>query len=441
MPSPKPNLEPEAVQANPGRLPQSRGEPMNCDQTRNWLLHSDDPRRPSAEVAGHLVGCDSCRALASQLTAVEQAWRDQPAPADSEPARLAFLNKVMVPTAKPLAALQSAKPQAASRIVRWVTAALILFAVGTMVWTLSPTPMAHASPALIEELIDWNLNLAQAPDAVERGRIYSEKEANLKLASQNAKLTPEDRELVGMLLDNGSWLASNSDPVDTAERFSTVADKLVERLAVAAKGKDRGAVDRYAKLQGKVNERGVGVQLARAEELGVLNFDKERRIEKLVLRDSKRMNTLVDLLEVNPDLSRKDIRQALNLPTKGGKNSAGLVFDLEAPSQPVAVGQPMSCTVRLHNAGPALHKMMVVVTLGDDVEFIAATGPTGHRHEGSQVIFRQLATLPRNGDAVFEINVKAMHPGVLKCRAELRAKQLGDRPVWREQPVTVNNAL
>lgn len=411
---------------------------MNCDQARDWLLHSDDPRPQacaSDEVAGHLAACATCRTFAGQLNALEQAWRAQPAPVESEPARLAFLNRLPM-------AVSPAKPQAAVRgLLRWLTAALVLFVVGAVVWTLAPTPMAHASSPLIEQLVDWNLSLAQAPDQAERARLYAEQEAHLKRASENAKLTPEEHELVGLLLETGSRLASDTDPVAAAEQLSNVADKLVERLAVADKGTDRSAVDRYAKLQAKVSERGVSTQLARAEELGVLNFEKERRIEKVVLRDSKRMNTLIDLLEVSPDLSRKDIRQALNIPAKAGKNSAGLGFDLEVPGQPVLAGQSMSCTVRLHNSGPALHKLVLVVSLGDDTEVISATGPTGHRKEGSQVIFRQLVTLPRGGDAAFEINLKANRSGVLKCRAELRAKQLGDRPVWREQPVTINNNL
>lgn len=411
---------------------------MNCEQTRDWLLHSDDPRPnacTSAEVAGHLAACDACRSFAAQLTAMEQAWRAQPAPAEAERARLAFLNRMPTP-------VSAAKPQAAAGgVLRWVTAALLFFVVGAVVWTLAPTPTAHASSPLIEQLVDWNLSLAQAPEPAERARIFAEKEAQLKQASQNAKLTPEEQELVGLLLETGSKLAADTDPVDSAEQLSNVADKLVERLSIAAKGKDRPAVDRYARLQAKVSERGVGAQLARAEDLGVLNFDKERRIEKLVLRDSKRMNTLVDLLEVNPDLSRKDIRQAFNIPTKAGKTNSGLAFDLDVPPQPVAVGQAMSCIVRLHNPGPAFHKLMVVVTLGDGSEVLSAAGPTSHRQEGSQVVFKQLATLARNGDAAFEVHFKASLPGVLKCRAELRAKQLGDRPVWREQSITVNNPL
>jgi hypothetical protein len=411
---------------------------MNCEQARDWLLHSEDPRPeacPSAEVAGHLAGCDACRSFAARLTAVEQAWRDQPAPAEAERARVAFLNRLPTP-------VRSAKPQAAAGgLLRWATAALLMLAVGAVVWTLAPTPTAHASSPLIEQLVDWNLSLAQAPDQTERARIFADKETQLKQASQNAKLTPEERELVGLLLETGSKLATDADPVDSAEQLSNVADKLVERLTVAAKGKDRTAVDRYAQLQAKVSERGVSTQLVRAEETGVLNFEKERRIEKLVLRDSKRMNTLVDLLEVNPDLSRKDIRQAFNIPAKAAKTNSGLAFDLEVPSQPVPLGQPMACIVRLRNPGPVLHKLLLVVTLPDDAEVISISGPTGHRQDGSQVIFRQLATLARNGDAAFEVLLKPNHAGVLRCRAELRAKQLGDRPVWREQSITVNNAL
>ncbi|OAI55159.1 hypothetical protein AYO44_00140 [Planctomycetaceae bacterium SCGC AG-212-F19] len=404
---------------------------MNCNEARDLLLRSDDPQACAApEIAGHLAACDACRSFVAQLAQLESAYRALPAPAEAETARVAFLEKLPRPALP-------AKPQAAPGwLARWAVAALLLLAVGAVVWTLAPTPEARAS-AVIEELIDWNLNLAQAPDAAERGRIFASHEAQFKRAVDKSKLSPDDRELAGLLLDNGSWLAANDDPVDSAERFSAVADKLVERLEVAAKGKDRGAVDRYAKLQGNVNKRGVGPQLARAEESGALNFDRERRLEKVVLRDSKRMHTLVDMLEHNPDLSRKEIRQALDIPAKAGKHPAGLVFDLEAPPQPAAVGQPVNYVIKLHNQGAPVNKVQLVVTLPDNMELISAKGPAGHRQEGRQLIFRHLATLAGGGDATFEINAKPLRPGASKCRAELRVKQTGYRPVWREQAVTV----
>jgi hypothetical protein len=73
------------------------------------------------------------------------------------------------------------------------------------------------------------------------------------------------------------------------------------------------------------------------------------------------------------------------------------------------------------------------------MEVTSAKGPTGHRKEGGQVIFRQLASLPRGGEAVFEINLKALRAGVMKCRAEIRAKQLGYQPLWREQSIEIVN--
>lgn len=407
---------------------------MTCDQIRDRLLHSDDPRPEAGaapELAAHLAGCEACRAFAAQLKQLEAVWRALPAPAEAEVARLAFLEKLPRPATP-------AKPQAAKGwATRWAVAALLLLGVGALVWTLTPTPEARASSVLIEELVDWNLNLAQTTNAGERGRIYAAQEAQLTRAVAKSQLSPDDRELAGLLLENGSWLAANDDPVDMAERFSVVADKLVERLEVAAQGKDAGAVDRYARLQGQVTKRGVGTHLARAEESGSLNFDRERRLEKVILRDSRRMNALVELLEHNPDLSRKEIRQALDIPSKSSKHGAGLAFEVEAAVQPVAVGQPTSYVIKVHNPGPAVNKVQLVVTIPADVDFIDARGPVGYRQEGRHLIFRQLATLARGGDATFEINVKPVKAGAAKCRAELRVKQTGYRPAWREQAVNV----
>jgi hypothetical protein len=125
-----------------------------------------------------------------------------------------------------------------------------------------------------------------------------------------------------MLLENGSWLAQNDDPVAAAERFSAVADKLVEHLQTASERKDTKLANRYAKLQAQVLQRGISDNLKNAEESGTLNFENKKKLEKLVLRDKDRMNKLLDLLEKNPDISRKELRKALDVPPKHPKPNA-----------------------------------------------------------------------------------------------------------------------
>jgi hypothetical protein len=413
---------------------------MDCTQTRDWLLQAEDPRPErcsSPEAAEHLQGCAACRSFATELGQLERNWREIPLPAAAEATRDSFLKNLpmrAVP-AKPQAASQNV----ASRLVRWAVAALVVLGVGLAVWTLSPTNQAVASPVLIEKLVDWNLELAQAETPAERAQIYAKQEAGFKKAIQKTKLSTEERELADLLWDNSTFLATNDDPMAEAERLSTVSDKLVEQLQSAAAGKDQAAVDRYAKLQGKVNKRGVNARLAKLQESPALDFEHERQLEKIVLRDSKRMNLLADLLERNPDMSRREIREALGLTNKNAKTVSGISFELDAKDR-IGLGEPAQYRIKLHNHNAAAAaKLQVVVTVPEGMDVMSAHGPTPHRQEGRQVIFRPLSTLAANGEAAFDVKVKPTREGEVKCRAELRAKQMGYKPLMREQTTTVHS--
>jgi uncharacterized repeat protein (TIGR01451 family) len=410
---------------------------MDCPQAREWLLQADDTRPErcaSAEVAEHLQNCVACRSFAAELTQLEQDWRNLPLPAAAETARQEFV--AGLPQASSTAGLNPAARQS-SRAVRWAVAALVLIGVGVAVWSLYPTPQAVAAPVLIEKLIDWNLELAQAESAAERERIYARQEATFTKAIRKSNLSKEDRKLAGLLMESGISLAQASDPMGQAEVLSEVDDQLVERLQTAAQGRNQEAVDRFAKLHGKVSKRGVEARMAKLHESSALDFEHERRLEKIVLRDSKRMQTLIDLLERNPDISRKEIRQELNLPSKSPKGPAGLHFDLEGKENP-AIGETVRYRVKLHNEGSKpLHKLQVVVTLPKDAEMMEAHGPTTSSQEGQQVIFRQLEKLAPGKEATFDVNVKPLHQGEFKVRAELRTKQQGYRPLLRDLTATV----
>jgi hypothetical protein len=57
--------------------------------------------------------------------------------------------------------------------------------------------------------------------------------------------------------------------------------------------------------------------------------------------------------------------------------------------------------------------------------------------KGQQVSFEPLAALESRVEVRYEITVKAVRAGEVKCRAELRSDVLGDRPVIREQSTTI----
>jgi hypothetical protein len=290
---------------------------MNCSEAKELLLRADDPRLErcgSPELTEHLTSCPACRSTAAEIAQLEDTWRAQPLPAEADRARLAFLKRL------PRVATPPASKPRRYIFPRWIAAAVLLFGIGIAGWFLFSGSEAQAAPALIERLVDWNVELAEAPPA-ERERLYAAKQPALAEAVRSTSLGESDRELAGMLLDNGTWLAQNDDPVAAAERFSAVADKLVDHMQSASDRKDTKLANRYAKLQAQVLQRGIGENLARAEESGTLNFDNKRKLEKLVLRDKDRMKKLLDLLEKNPDISRKELRKALDIPPKHPKST------------------------------------------------------------------------------------------------------------------------
>ena len=99
------------------------------------------------------------------------------------------------------------------------------------------------------------------------------------------------------MLETAPWLARNQDPLAEADRFNDVADQLVTRMNLATRGGDHDRVERYARLYRRVRELGIESKLDLLEATGALNFDGQRRLERLILRDAKRMHALVALLK------------------------------------------------------------------------------------------------------------------------------------------------
>ena len=64
-----------------------------------------------------------------------------------------------------------------------------------------------ASELMVERLIDWNLDLTQAPTAEERTRIYQEQADELKETLAKSDLPAEDRKLIREGLERGGVLS------------------------------------------------------------------------------------------------------------------------------------------------------------------------------------------------------------------------------------------
>jgi uncharacterized repeat protein (TIGR01451 family) len=121
------------------------------------------------------------------------------------------------------------------------------------------------------------------------------------------------------------------------------------------------------------------------------------------------------------------------------EGAAGLTFDLDVKDNPIAVGAQTSYIVTVLNQGLAAAKnVQMTVTLPEALQMVNAKGPTNGRQQGQQVVFEPLAALNAKSEVRYEITVKALREGEVKCRAELRSEALGDRPVIREQSTTIH---
>lgn len=120
------------------------------------------------------------------------------------------------------------------------------------------------------------------------------------------------------------------------------------------------------------------------------------------------------------------------------EGATGLTFDIDVKDNPLDVNAQTTFIVTVLNQGMApATKVQIALTLPEQVQYVAARGPSKERQEGRQVIFEPLETLQPKVEMRYEVNVKALREGEAKVRAELRADQLGDRPVIREQTLTI----
>jgi hypothetical protein len=293
---------------------------MDCRTAREILMF-DAPGSTGeplpVEVADHLTRCPECAMLRGDLARLDESWRAIPLPPGVETAREDFLRRFR----------ETAGPRKLARrrrtLPRWAIAATVLLAIGVGAGLfMRPRPVA-ASSDVVDRLVDWNLSLAHAPSAVERERIYASHASLFADEVEKASLPDDDRDLVRSLLEEAPGLVREPDPLVEADRFDELADKLLARMNRAARGGDTPRFDHSAALYRRVAELGIESKLEVLESSVSLDFDKQRRLERLVLRDEGRMNKLVELLERVPDSSRKQIKRALGIKRRPKKGPAG----------------------------------------------------------------------------------------------------------------------
>jgi hypothetical protein len=284
---------------------------MDCRSARDWLLQAEDPCRlddgPEG-LAGHVVNCSLCRRQAHVLGRLEAGYRDQPLPAAADRAREAFLRRlpppVPVSTGRHWRAVRS----------RWALAAAVLLLAGSAVWLSLPSPEAVAKPDLVGQLIDWNLDLTRAADARDR------QEAGLRQAVRQADLPDDDRDLAEVLLQTGTRLAAAVDPMDQADHFNDLADKLVSMIDDATTKKDEQRLRQLADCYCRVAEDGIYANLERAGNDESLNPTSKKKKERVLKSEARRAARLRKLMDKLPKASQKQIRRALDPARKANRS-------------------------------------------------------------------------------------------------------------------------
>jgi hypothetical protein len=331
---------------------------MSCSSTKKWLMQAALPEELAdspADVADHLRQCDECQRLVQRLHRLEHSLRDHPIPASAMSARDGFLLRHDGVYAKPSLSKSAASARYRA-VVLLALAALALslmllftFAGGMAAWFISSkraaselakqqqsdstqrsshptktepasdktespesagrepsTPLASEND-VIARLIDMNLQMSDEASAEARGRIYKSRVAALK--SDVAKLPDQDRSLAEMLVQDGEWLATNTEPLDQADRFTALADQLVDRIDSASD--DANVAARMVNYYQYVSTRGISAKLDRATKTAATDEASAKRMEKIRQREAKRLLKLERLQASAPAAVKKEIRKLL----------------------------------------------------------------------------------------------------------------------------------
>ena len=291
---------------------------MSCEPAREWLLNADYPEKLEAapsDVAEHVRSCAACQGLSRDLIELERQWRGIPVSPRAEASKAAFLARLEKP---PAPASAPPKPRRRAAFYYWSAAALLLIAAGSGVLFFGPGRNAEAHSDVIDQLVDWNLDLSEA-SAVDRQRIYSDRRNKLQKSIVNAKLDPTDRDLAENLMANGTWLVEHEDPVEELQRFNVMADQLLDQVKSSSVSNAVRA-DRFARQFRKVNERGIDSKMERIRAIAAADPERRKLVNRILKHDKERAVEIDEILERSPDITKKELRAALDLSQKRHKH-------------------------------------------------------------------------------------------------------------------------
>lgn len=270
---------------------------MNCAAAQTIILNAERPvELPSegGELGEHLASCAQCAAMLQRLIKLEAAAATMPLPA-----------------------AQQAKEQTKARLCElparrfvlrpaWIgaVAALLVVGIGLGIYLGS---MSSEHPAVVDQLIDLDLELASVQQQ-QRQALYERHAPGLEKVVKTTRMSEEDRQLAMALLRNGQWLTGNADPLEQAERFSDIADVLVDRMDRAARAKDGRMLQKLGRHYGRVMQVGIGPSLEKAD---AFIAPPHARLERLANRNAGHQKKLQAVLDASPRGSEKEVRKAL----------------------------------------------------------------------------------------------------------------------------------
>ncbi|HEV3142268.1 MAG TPA: hypothetical protein VGZ47_00120 [Gemmataceae bacterium] len=303
---------------------------MNCERAQDWILAVALPgelARAPREIAEHIRQCDSCQRLIERVVRLEESWRQQAVPASAVQAQSVFLQRLADPPSPIIR--KPELPRRSIRLARWIVAACVLAIIGVSIGigVLSTSSQARAESDVIDRMIDWNLQMSEAPTLEERQRLFAERADEFKTDVNKADLSEADRAFADYLMQTGAWLASNDEPVEEADKLNTLADQIVTRAQTSGKPMDEKKTQRFVQQYQKVAQN-IEAKVEKAEAKATANpaatsAEHAKKIEKIEARENKRLETLAKLQEKMPEASKKEIKAMLEQEHKKHKPKPG----------------------------------------------------------------------------------------------------------------------
>jgi uncharacterized repeat protein (TIGR01451 family) len=116
---------------------------------------------------------------------------------------------------------------------------------------------------------------------------------------------------------------------------------------------------------------------------------------------------------------------------------AAILFQVASTVDPVEVGGETAYEVHVVNQGSkAATNLRLTVDLPAQMKPLAAEGPARYALDGNSVVFESLARLSPKADASYRVRVKALRPGDLRARFQLKTDDM-QSPVTKEESTRV----